>query len=55
MTTDITTISELQQRAKDMQNRIWALEDECDGIGEDKCTELVQLRALLAALKAVGI
>jgi uncharacterized protein Yka (UPF0111/DUF47 family) len=51
----MTTISELQQRAKDIQERIWALEDECDGMGEDECKELMQLRALLAALKAVGV
>ncbi len=49
------TIADLQQRARDMQARIWALEDQCDGIGEEMCLELVQLRALLAALKDAGI
>lgn len=49
------TVNDLQHRAADLQARIWALEDQCDGIGEDECTELVQARAMLRALREVGI
>lgn len=39
---------------RDLIERAEALETECDGLGEDECTELVALRALLNALKGLG-
>jgi len=34
--------------------RAEALEVECDGIGEEECTELVAIRAILSSIKGLG-
>lgn len=39
---------------RDIIERVEKLEDECDGLGEDECTELVALRSILEELKGKG-